>query len=411
MEESMGLTMKERKSLVRETAKRYQRAKKKEKGEILNEFEKLTGYNRKYAIHILANEGKVTWKFKPGQPVGVRMQAVHLGGKRQKTGRKRVYDELVRTSILKIWRYFDHMCSKLLKVFMVINIDDLYRSRWLRLDPQCRDKLLSISAATIDRILVHERREWKQLKGSCRTTPGSMLRNQIPIRVFYHWEEKVPGFFEMDTVSHDGGFAVKECCHTLTLTDVSVGWTELRSVMNNAAKWITEQLTDIRNEIPYPMLGLDSDNGKEFINRPVVAWTASNGILFTRGRAYRKNDNCFVEQQNFHSVRKIIGYGRFEGEEVHRALQEVYRYLCPLRNYFYPCVRLVSKQRVDGKTRKAYDAPQTPFFRLLQDPRLTEDQKQQLIAKRQIYDMIELKKNLDRAVKNLLNLQYLHHRE
>ena len=248
----MGLTMSERRSMVRESAKRYQRAKKKEKGNILNEFVELSGYNRKYAIHILANEGKVTWKYKPGDPVGVRMQVSHQGGKRPRAGRKRVYDEAVRNSILKIWRYFDHMCSKLLKVFLVINIDDLYRSKWLRLAPQCRDKLLSISAATIDRMLVAERKEWKKLKGSCRTKPGSMLRNQIPIRVFYNWEERVPGFFEMDTVSHDGGFEVKECCHTLTLTDVSVGWTELRSVMNKAARWITEQLGDMREEIPYP---------------------------------------------------------------------------------------------------------------------------------------------------------------
>lgn len=405
----MGLTMSERRSMVREIAKRYQRAKKKEKGNILNEFVELSGYNRKYAIHILANEGKVVWKYKPGDPVGVRMQVSHRGGKRPRAGRKRVYDEAVRNSILKIWRYFDHMCSKLLKVFLVINIDDLYRSKWLRLDPQCRDKLLSISAATIDRMLVAERKEWKKLKGSCRTKPGSMLRNQIPIRVFYNWEERVPGFFEMDTVSHDGGFAVKECCHTLTLTDVSVGWTELRSVMNKAARWITEQLGDMREEIPYPIRGLDGDNGSEFINRPVAAWTISHEIMFTRGRAYHKNDNCFVEQQNFHSVRKIVGYGRFEGEETHRALQEVYRYLCPLRNYFYPCVRLVSKQRIDGKTRKVYDTPQTPYARLLQDPRLSEEQKQHIRAKRQTYDMIDLKKNLDRALKNLLDLQYRYH--
>lgn len=406
----MGLTMDERKSLVRETAKRYRQAGKRQKGLILDEFVQSTGYNRKYAIHILANEGKVSWSKAPGQVVGVRMKATYRGGRRQKSGRKRVYGAEVCGSVLKIWRHFDRMCSKLLKEFIRVNIDDLYRSKWLRLDAAHRQPLLDISAATIDRAVAAERKQYRQMRGSCTTRAGSMLRNQIPIRVYFDWDERAPGFFEMDTVSHDGGFEARECCHTLTITDVGVGWIELASVMNNASRWVAEQLERMRRTVPYPVLGLDSDNGSEFINHLVSAWTEGHGIMFTRGRAYRKNDNCFVEQQNFHAVRKVVGYGRYEGREAHEALEEVYRHLCPLRNYFFPCVRLVSKQRIDGKTRKVYDPPQTPYSRLMRDPRLSDQQKGVIAAQREKYDMIELKRGLDHAVKRLLELQYRYRR-
>lgn len=400
----MGLKMSERKSLVQEVAPRYQQARKKEKGKILDEFVETTGYNRKYAIHILSNEGRVFHRRVSKDSKWVRLKTHHRGGDRSHAGRKKIYDETVQNGILKIWRYFDHMCSKLSKSFIATNIDDLYRSKRLKLDPRSREKLLSISASTIDRIVAKERVAWKKKKGTSTTRPGSMLRNQIPIRVFYNWDERRPGFFEMDTVSHDGGFAVKDCCHTLSITDVCTGWTELRSVKNNAARWILEQLSDMMKTIPYPILGLDSDNGSEFINHPVVRWTSEQEITFTRGRPYRKNDNCFIEQRNYHSVRKVIGYHRYEGEQMGEALQQVYRSLCPLRNYFYPCVRLVSKQRIDGKSRKAYDVPETPYARLLKDPRLSKEQKEIIKEYRNEYDIIELKKDLDRAIRNLFQM-------
>jgi hypothetical protein len=169
----MGLTMDERKSLVRETARRYQRAGKKQKGRILEEFLHSTGYNRKYAIHILANEGKTSWTKRRDEVVGLRMKASCRGGKRHKAGRKKVYDEAVCNSVLKIWRHFDHMCSKLLKEFIKVNIDDLFRSAWLRLDEDHREPLLYISAATIDRMVCHERKQCKLMKGTCGTKPGS----------------------------------------------------------------------------------------------------------------------------------------------------------------------------------------------------------------------------------------------
>lgn len=400
----MGLKMTERKSVVHEVAPRYQQAKKKEKGRILDEFVETTGYNRKYAIHILSHEGKRYLRKVDANSGWVRLKVTHQGGSRAHSGRKKTYEEPIQGCILKIWRYFDHMCSKLLKAFIVSNIDDLYRSKWLRLDPRCRDQLVSISAATIDRIVSKERSEWRKRKGSCTTRPGSLLRNQIPIRVYFNWEERQPGFFEMDTVSHDGGFPARECCHTLSITDISTGWTELRAVKNNAFRWIIMQLNAMKASIPYPILGLDSDNGSEFMNMPVFRWTGEQHITFTRGRPYRKNDNCFIEERNFHSVRKVIGYHRYEGDEMYEALQDVYHYLCPLRNYFYPCVRLVSKQRIDGKTHKTYDAPETPYSRLLKDPRLAEDQKNMARQYREAYDIIELKKGLDHAIKNLLQL-------
>ena len=370
----MGLKMRERKSVVHEVAPRYRQAGKKEKGKILDEFVETTGYNCKYAIHVLSNEGKWYLRKMDSNSRWVRLETTHRGGSRSHVGRKKTYDEPVQGCILKIWRYFDHMCSKLLKAFITSNIDDLYRSKW------------------------------RKRKGSCTTRGGSMLRNQIPMRVYFNWDERAPGFFEMDTVSHDGGFPARACCHTLSITDISTGWMELRAVKNNAHRWIITQLDDMRISIPYPILGLDSDNGSEFMNRLVLHWTEEQGITFTRGRSYRKNDNCFIEERNYHSVRKVIGYLRYEGDEMLGALQDVYRHLCPLRNYFYPCVRLVSKQRVDGKNHKVYDAPETPYARLLKDPRLSENQKDVARQHREAYDMRELKKGSDHAIKTLLAL-------
>ena len=142
-----------------------------------------------------------------------------------------------------------------------------------------------------------------------------MLKSQIPIRVCFDRHERRPRFFELDTVSHCGTRACGQFCQTLTAADVGSGWTEVRALLNNAHRWVKEELVGIFVQLPFPMLGIDSDNGGEFINHQVYDWCIQNNIRFTRGRPYQKNYNCFVEQKNGDIVRKTVGRARFEGEK------------------------------------------------------------------------------------------------
>ncbi len=199
----------------------------------------------------------------------------------------------------------------------------LKRHGELTVAPAVRRKLMSISPATIDRVLAPDRKRL-QVKGRSGTKPGSLLKAQIPIRTFAEWDEAEPGFCEIDLVAHDGGNPRGEFCHTLNLTDIATGWTEAAAVKNRAQRWVFEALVDIQARLPFPLRGIDSDNGSEFINDQLFRYCNENEITFTRTRPYRKNDNCFVEQKNWTVVRQSVGYGRFEGEEAVAVLNELY---------------------------------------------------------------------------------------
>jgi len=207
-----------------------------------------------------------------------------------------------------------------------------------------RTLLETVSPATIDRKLKKEKERFR-LKGIRTTKPGTMLKSQIPIRVCFDRDERNPGYFELDTISHCGTRVSGQFCQTLTITDVGSGWTEVCALLNNAHRWVKEEIIKTKENLPFPILGIDSDNGGEFINHQLFDWCIGNNIKFTRGRPYRKNDNCFVEQKNFDVVRKRIGYYRFEGQKALKALAEVYRYLNPLLNYYYPTIRLIAKEK------------------------------------------------------------------
>jgi hypothetical protein len=185
----------------------------------------------------------------------------------------------------------------------------LERHNELRCDRQTREKLLRISAATIDRLLRPERRK-HELRGQARTKPGTLLKHQIPIRTFAEWDEQQPGFGEIDLVGHDGGVAAGDYCQTLDLTDIATTWTETMAVRNKAQARVFEALQKVRKNLPFPLLGLDSDNGSEFINDELLRYCQQQQISFTRSRPYRKNDSCFVEQKNYSIVRRAVVYAR-----------------------------------------------------------------------------------------------------
>ena len=396
----MGLKMSEKKSITRETVPRYKRADKKGKQRILDEYTKTTGYNRKYAIHLLSTWGNEQLHMINGKPVKF---IVGKPKKRKKRIGKRIYDDSVREAVRKIWELFDYMCGKRLAVLIRMNIDVLSNDLELEIDESIRDKIIKISPVTIDRMMAPERKKLN-FKGISHTKAGTLLKHQIPIRTFFNWDERKPGFFELDTVAHGGASSSGEYCFTLNATDVYSGWVELRALRNKAHRWVKENAENIRIELPYPMKGVDSDNGGEFINYQLLEWSHDHEITFTRGRPYRKNDNCFVEQKNDLAVRRVVGYYRFDTQQEYEALQKVYKHLCPLLNFYYPSMRIIGKVRIGPKVKKTYDAPKPPYQRLLESPDIEDSVKEELKKRADTIHIVKQKRLVDRAVYKLMRI-------
>ena len=240
----------------------------------------------------------------------------------------------------------------------------------LVIDDDTAALLVSMSAATIDRRLAGERTK-RQLKGRRATKPGSLLRSQIPVRTWADWDDATPGFVEVDLVSHDGGNAIGPFAFTLTVTDVATGWTENRSVPSKEAKCVLRALESIANTMPFPILGVDSDNGAEFINVYLFVWCRNRKITFTRARPTNKNDGCYVEQKNWAVVRTVVGYHRYDTAPELLLLNEIWQLQSQLTNYFYPQQKLISKVRDGAKVTKKYDTATTPFHRAINHPNTT----------------------------------------
>jgi hypothetical protein len=393
----MGLTMKERRALARESAQKYRSASKKQKGALLEVFIEQTHYSRRYASWLLRNWGRKVFAWISGESI-----RFVVGVPRGKTPRKRprMYDQEVRQALRGLWYLFDFMCGKRLAVMIRTTLQTLVSSGELTLTPEVMQKLLTASPATIDRLLSKDRRAFR-LKSRSRTKPGTLLKHQIPIRTFHQWEEKKPGFFEIDLVGHDGGLAEGEYAFTLTATDVESGWTELRPLRNKAQKWTTAALEDIRTLSPIPLLGIDSDNGSEFINGNTVRWCNEKQLTFTRSRPYRTEDTCYVEQKNGAVVRRLVGYLRYDTERELELLAQLYQRARLVENFFYPSMKLKSKTRVGSKVRKRYDAPRSPYQRLMDSPHVTQQIKSRLMLQKAGLNPAQLKREISRIQQSL----------
>jgi hypothetical protein len=393
----MELTMAEKKKITAQTAPRYRKADKKGKGQILKEFIALTGYNRKYAIHLLANEGKAICRRIGGQLVALKAQ--HKTRKKRKY--EKLYDEAVREKLFLVWKNFGWQCGKLLAPFLRENLAVLRLHGDYLMDDTVADKLRRISPASIDRLLRKDRAKYK-IRGTCGTKPlKKKLSILVPTQTWFECSTLPPGYFQIDLVFHDGGNASGDFCYTLTMTDVSTGWTKHYALKNKAFRWVHEALKKAVSAFPFPLRGIHSDNGSEFLNHALCQWCRENQIRFTKSRKERKNDNCCVEQKNFATVRKIVGYARFEGEEAVSALQAVYEAHDGLLNYFYHCMKLVSKERVGAKVKKKYDAAKTPFQRALEHPQVEPASKRLLLDIKASLGLVEQQHLLEKA-KNAL---------
>lgn len=383
--------MAERRAVVKATARRYQRGRKKEKQKILDEFTELTGYNRSYARTVLRNYGQKARGRKPA------------GGKRRRSVSRKRYDEKVLAVLRRIWMILDFICGKRLVAIMPEILRRLEYFGELKVDARTRAKLMKISAATIDRLLSGERRKY-QLRGRARTKPGTLLKHQIPLRTFSEWNEQQPGFVEIDLVAHDGGSAAGEYLYTLDMTDVYSGWTEVQAIQNKAQVWVFAALKELRGQLPFALQGIDSDNGSEFINDHLLRYCQQERITFTRSRPYRKNDNCFVEQKNYTMVRRHVGYQRLVGGEQLALVNELYGHLRLYANYFQPVMRLKRKERHGSQVKKTYEAAQTPYQRLRGSKHLPAAARQRLAREYTQLNPAELKRKLERLQTRLLQM-------
>jgi hypothetical protein len=387
----MRLTMREKRAVVGVKAEKYRKAGKKEKRAILEQLVELTGYCRRYAAWLLRHHGKRT-------AVGNK---VLLGDITKKTERKRprIYDGEVVEVLKKIWMIMDCICGKRLRVALKEIIPVLKQNFEIQVSRDDEQKLLKMSAATIDRLLADERKKYN-LKGRSQTKPGTLLKHQIPIRTFREWDESQPGFVEIDLVGHDGGDGSGDFCQTLDVTDVHTGWTETEAVRNKAQVRVFKALTDISQRLPFQLRGIDSDNGSEFINNELYRYCIKEQITFTRTRPHRKNDNCFVEEKNWSVVRRNVGYRRYDTPEELKLLNELYSHLRLYTNYFLPTMKLAYKERVGSRVKRIHEEPRTPYDRVLNSS-VTAAQKMRLRETYRQLNPAELKRNITRLQKRL----------
>ena len=395
----MRLKMSEKRAVTAKISQRYRQSGKKEKSRILDEYVELTGYNRKHAITLLTNWGKRKTMIIDDKPVQIVI------GRKYKQSRRRdkKYDEGVLKPLKKIWAIYDFMCGKRLKAVLGLIIDPLIAFGEIKVSDEVRQKLLEISASQIDRLLSKEKKK-NRLKGNSYTKPGSLLKSQIPVRTFADWDDKKPGFVEVDLVGHDGGDTKGDFCFSLNVTDVYSGWTEPVAIKNKARKWTFEGLMAAESRFPFSFAGIDSDNGSEFINGHLYNYCKDRHIVFTRSRPYCKNDNCYVEEKNNSVIRRNVGYFRYDTEEELKLLNDIYKQLRLLINFFYPCMKLIKKERIGSKVKKIYDKPKTPCQRLLESDLVKENIKVLLKNKYSQLNPALLKRKLVSLQNNLVNL-------
>lgn len=329
--------------LINSFRKHYNKACKKDKGRIISQIVEATGYCRKHVIMSLNGDRRVS--------------------KIVTRTRKSKYTS-ISESLKKIWAVANFICGKRLKPFMPLLIDSLKQHNEITLTRQEEVLLLGISPATIDRLLAPARKAIG-IKGRSTTKPGTLLKHQIAVKTFAEWDNTIPGFLQIDLVAHCGMSTGGEYINTLNMVDVATGWCITTAFMGRSERFCTTAIDEVTPNLPFPILGIDSDNGSEFINAHMKRYCENHSITFTRGRANKKNDSCFIEQKNWDIVRKMIGYKRLEKHDELIVLKQIYDLVGLYQNYFQPSRKLISKVRVGPKVTKKYDVAQTPAQRLL----------------------------------------------
>lgn len=397
----MGMNMAERYVVIREASKRYQGVGKGVKMGVIRDVVKLTGLHPNYVGFLLRNWRREWIRDTPRGRIAVQLRVAIKPGRRRRRRRKPSYDVTQLLPHVKaLWEMGDYICGKRLAAFIFDALPALARSKEMPIPRKLQKQILRMSPATLDRMLKKERAK-HLLKARHGTKPGTLLKHQIPVRTFAQWNDAAPGFSELDLVAHAGGNANGDFCQTLTVTDVATGWTENCAVPNKAQSFVFQAIKDIRQRLPFPLLGIDSDNGSEFINHHLKTYCDTEHITFTRSRAHRSNDNCYVEQKNYTVVRRTVGYQRYDTAEEILLLNRIYTSLRLYVNFFQPSMKLISKTRDGSKVSKRYDRPLTPFRRVLAHAAVSPAIKQRLRRRFITLNPAELKRTINTLVQRL----------
>jgi hypothetical protein len=366
------ISMGARREVVWAVTERYRSAKRAEKGRILDELCATTGWHRKHALRTLRQHKTVT-------PSGV-------GALRE---RRRRYGAATKDALTALWEASDRVCGKRLKVMIPTLLPALERHGRLKFGKEDRDRVLAISAATIDRLLGDIK---VAASGGKRRRAGfySAIRREVPIRTFNDWKSPPPGFCEVDMVAHGGTSVAGSFIQTLTMVDVATGWTECLPLVTRDGSLVVEAMKHVQSLFPWLLRGVDFDNDSAFMNDTVVPWCRGQKLEVTRSRAYKKNDQAFVEQKNGAVVRRLMGYGRFEGVETARVMARLYAAARLYVNFFQPSFKLKEKRREGAKVIKRYHPPSTPCERALAHPKVAAAVKQRLRDQYRTLDPVAL---------------------
>jgi len=374
------MSQKSKRELLESIRPRYLKANKIEKQKILDEFTSATGYHRKHAIRVLKNQV-------PNRP------------KWKKPGRKTIYRGKVVEALEQVWEIYGRICSKRLQPFLPEAIKVLERCREIELSAETKRLLLEISPATIDRCLRPVRVQSPH--GLSTTKPGALLKQAIAVRTFTAWDEEQPGFMEIDLVAHCGNTTEGQYLNTLTCTDICTGWTDVTALPRRSQQAVCDAIGPLRKRLPFPLLGIDSDNGSEFINDLLYRYCLVEEITFTRSRPYKKNDQAHVEQKNWSVVRHTVGYDRWETEPELILLERIYDDLRLYINFFQPVFKLIAKERIGNKTIRRYDTVKTPYQRVMERKDISLEAKARLTNLYLQLNPAELRRRIDDNIAKL----------
>lgn len=378
------MSISSRQEVVERLRNKYERAGRGYRRRLVDQLCSVGGYERKYAIKVLNGT-------RPG-PRGERR-----GGSRPR------YGPAEKEVVAEIWKRGDYPCGKRLVAMLPLWLP-AYEERHGALPVEVRHKLQEISAPTLDRLLTPYRLKIVKRRGG--TKPGRLLRTQIPVRC-ETWDIDRPGYLEADTVEHGGETTEGDFMRSITYTDIYSGWTEQAAIWNKSAAQVLAQTRKIESELPFPLLGFDSDNGGEFLNYALWRYFRRRvrPVHFTRSRAYRKNDNAHVEQKNWTKVRQLLGYARYDRRELVGLVQDLYRNEWRLlQNFFQPIMKLRKKERHGSRVKKTYDRPQTPAQRLLAWSSLPEDKQAWILQLQATLNPLELSEAVNRKLQRIRRL-------
>lgn len=389
--EEFGMARQSKREYLRSIYKRYRRGQRREKSTILEEFCKVCGYNRKYAIWLLS------------RPLP------KAGGRRRTAVRSASYSKAAIAILAKVWEASGYLCSQRLKAALPQWLP--WIQKHFEVSAELEKDLLAISARQMDRrLLSHKRTAKRRLYGTTR--PGSLLKHMIPIKTD-HWDVTMPGYLEIDLVSHSGPSAAGEFIYTLDCVDIATGWVERAAVMGKGQLGIVGALKQIEQRLPFPLRGIDSDNGSEFINTHLFNFCQqrpkNRRVQFTRSRPYKKDDNAHVEQKNWTHVRKLLGWDRYDTAQALNAINGLYQQLRIFQNLFQPSMKLNTKTRKGSRVIRRYDQPSTPLQRVLNCPHKSVEPIEGLKSMLKATDPFELSRDIDQQLERLYRLAAQRH--